>query len=119
MGSPDLTVRVRRARSLALDRLLERKTAEGCWRQPFDLSAMAGAAYVVMLRTTGLIEQAGAATDEMMLIRHVLRQRNRDGGFFKFPNSLFSSLHAVPPVPKGVAQFQLFHALADMHQSAP
>ena len=87
MGSPDLTVRVRRARSLALDRLLERKTAEGCWRQPFDLSAMAGAAYVVMLRTTGLIEQAGAATDEMMLIRHVLCQRNRDGGFFKFPGS--------------------------------
>jgi len=87
VGSPDLAVRVRRARNLALDRLLERRLAEGCWRQRFDLSAMAGAAHIVMLRTTGLIDQAGATTDEMMLIRHVLRQRNRDGGFFKFPGS--------------------------------
>jgi len=87
VGSPDLAVRVRRARNLALDHLLDTRTAEGCWRQPFDLSAMSGAAYVVMLRTTGLIEQAGAARDEMMLVRHMLRQRNRDGGFFKFPGS--------------------------------
>jgi len=87
VGSPDLAVRVRRARNLALDHLLDTRTAEGCWRQPFDLSAISGAAYVVMLRTTGLIEQAGAARDEMMLVRHMLRQRNRDGGFFKFPGS--------------------------------
>ena len=87
VGGPDLAVRVRRARNLAIDRLLDTRTAEGCWRQPFDLSAMSGAAYVVMLRTTGLIEQAGSATDEMMLVRHMLHQRNRDGGFFKFPGS--------------------------------
>ncbi len=79
--------RVCGAERRAIDRLLEARTAEGCWRQSFDLSAMAGAAYAVMLRTSGLIEQPGAARDEAAIVRHMLHQRNADGGFFKFPGS--------------------------------
>ena len=78
---------VRQARDRALDRLLAERSPEGSWGQPLDLYPFAGAMYVIMLRTTGLIERPGAAEEESRFLRHMLSQVSPDGGFLKFPGS--------------------------------
>ncbi len=72
---------------MALARLLERRSPEGTWEDPCDLYAFCGSLYIIMLRTTGLIEQQGAAREECLLVRHIVKQVNPDGGFYKFPGS--------------------------------
>ena len=86
-GGAAFAARVREARELALARLLEQKTPDGSWAMPIDLYAFCGAVFVFMLRTTGLIEQAGSLLRESLVVRHMIHQVNPDGGFFKFPGS--------------------------------
>jgi hypothetical protein len=67
--------RIRAARDMALVRLLEQRTTDGVWDDQADLSALGAASYIIMLRATGLIEQAGCivGTD------YVLRALGRNG----------------------------------------
>jgi len=78
---------VRQARDRALDRLAAERSPDGSWAQPLDLYPFTGAMYVIMLRTTGLIEWPGALEEESRLVRHLLDQVSPDGGFRKFPGS--------------------------------
>jgi squalene cyclase len=66
----------------ALDHLLKSRTEAGVWREAFDLSAITAAAYLVMLRTSGLIGEPGARHEELELVRRLIQQRNPDGGFY-------------------------------------
>jgi squalene-hopene/tetraprenyl-beta-curcumene cyclase len=79
--------RVRQARDRGLEVLLRERNPDGSWARPLDLYAFSGALYVIMLRTTGLIERAGAAEEEGRLVRHMVCQVRPDGGFCKFPGS--------------------------------
>ncbi len=72
---------------MALRRLLEQETSDGKWRATFDLSSLCAAVYIIMLRTTGLIDQPGSPQEEALLVRHAIKQVNADGGFFKYPGS--------------------------------
>jgi len=45
---------------------------------------MAAAAYVIVQRTTGLIEESGAFEREAGLLRHMILHANTDGGFQKY-----------------------------------
>jgi hypothetical protein len=86
-GSSALVDRCREARDLAATRLLELRTGDCRWNEPVDNSALCSAAYVVMLRATGLIAEPGEGRREARLLRHMLGQRNSDGGFYKYPTS--------------------------------
>ncbi len=77
----------REARDKAVSRPVESRRADGSWHFPLDLNAFIGAMYIIMLRTTGLIDRPGAREDEAQLIRHMIRQANPDGGFRKSPDS--------------------------------
>jgi len=72
---------------MAVARLLERRKLEGRWEDPYDLYAFCGSLYIIMLRTTGLIERPGSSQEECLLVRHMVNQVNPDGGFFKFQGS--------------------------------
>ena len=82
-----LVARAFDARQLALDRLIELRSPEGNWPLPIDLNAILGATYIIMLRTTGLIEESGAFEREASLLRRMIQQVNPDGGFYKFATS--------------------------------
>lgn len=84
-GCLGLEARIEHARDVALDRLLALRTHDGVWRQRFDLNTMTGATYIVMLRTTGLIDQPRSRRDEAMVAQHIVHQSNLDGGFPAFP----------------------------------
>ncbi len=86
-GEDRLLARVREARRMALARLLERRSLEGTWDDPCELYALCGSLYIIMLRTTGLIERPGSSQEECLLVRHIINQVNPDGGFYKFPGS--------------------------------
>ena len=64
---------------MALARLLERRSPEGTWEDPCDLYAFCGSLYIIMLRTTGLIERPGSSREECHLVRHMINQVNPDG----------------------------------------
>jgi squalene-hopene/tetraprenyl-beta-curcumene cyclase len=82
-----LPARARAARDRALARLVEERTADGHWNEITDLNVVCAATYVVMLRTGGLIANADAARREALLVRHMVRQANADGGFYKYVGS--------------------------------
>ena len=82
-----LVARAFDARGLALQRLIEVRSPEGNWPLPIDLNAILGATYIIMLRTTGLIEESGAFEREASLLRRMIQQVNPDGGFYKFATS--------------------------------
>ncbi|KPL11139.1 hypothetical protein AMJ85_04415 [candidate division BRC1 bacterium SM23_51] len=89
-SSLSLVARARRAQDLALQRLLEIRSPSGAWNTVGDMNALGAAMFVIMLRTTGLIERTGADEQEMLLVRHMINQANPDGGFYKYPGSLSS-----------------------------
>ena len=86
----DLTQRVQNACALAQERLLELRQPDGRWDSTFCVNGVPAAGTIVMLRTCGLGTGADSATRESRLVRHMLRQANPDGGFFKYPGSASS-----------------------------
>ena len=104
-----LTSRIEQARRLALQRLFDIKSPEGTWEGTFDISAFESAVFIIMLRTTGLIERSELAREEVRLIRHMVHQANSDGGFYKYPGSPSSrSLSRL-------ASFSLRMAIGEVH----
>ncbi|MBN2409993.1 MAG: hypothetical protein JXE07_09660 [Candidatus Aminicenantes bacterium] len=79
--------KVRQVRDLALERLLELREPGGRWRTFFDSSAFINSSFIIMLRTTGLVERPGLFEREAGLVRNLIRQVNPDGGFYKYPGS--------------------------------
>jgi hypothetical protein len=78
---------VREALDLALRRLLALKRPDGSWESAFEISAFLPSLYIIMLRTTGLIESPGARENEIDVLRHMVTLVNDDGGFFAYPES--------------------------------
>ncbi|MFC2169668.1 prenyltransferase/squalene oxidase repeat-containing protein [Acidobacteriota bacterium] len=83
----ELYERTREARALSLQRLLEKQTPDGRWSEKFNPYSFHNALYIIMLRTTGLIDQAESVREELRLICHLITQVNPDGGFYKFAGS--------------------------------
>lgn len=79
--------RIDHAHRAAVAHLLDLRQDEGRWLDPKDVYALTGALYILLLRTTGLIEQPGAWDREARLVRHMLHQVGADGGFYKYPSS--------------------------------
>jgi squalene cyclase len=73
------------ARDRAVAWLLERRRPDATWSDPADVGAFCGAMYVMMLRTTGLIEAPSALEDELRIVRHLADQANGDGTFHRYP----------------------------------
>ncbi|MFH1941382.1 MAG: prenyltransferase/squalene oxidase repeat-containing protein [bacterium] len=72
---------------LARARLLDQRVDSVRWNHFIDLSAFTNALYVLMLRTTGLIEAPGYTQIEAELITDAATRNNPDGGFYKYPGS--------------------------------
>jgi len=72
---------------MAIERLVEQRSADGTWSSRVDLNAFFGSAYVVMLRTTGYVAEARFRRDEALVVRHLVAHVNPDGGFYKYPGS--------------------------------
>ena len=107
--------RVQRAQAIAVEQLLAIRRQDGHWDDTFDTVFSYGSLFVVMLRTTGLIEQPAAADAELRVIRHLLDQVNEDGGFYKFRGS-----HSSPSISR-LALLALRISLGDLrptHRSA-
>ena len=90
---PDLIDRARRAAAASGRALLDRRRADGSWDAPIDLNAAAASFYIAFARTSGLICREGEAEREADLLRHLVRQVNADGGFYKYPGS--DSSHSI------------------------
>ena len=60
--------RIRIARDLALQRLGELQSPDGSWFLPIEINAAASAIFIIMLRTTGLIEKEGQFSLEVKLL---------------------------------------------------
>jgi len=107
-----LTKRAAKARTLALQRLLEIKTDQHTWEDNLDISAFYSAVYIIMLRTTGQIEHPGAYSEELAQLRHMISHRNTDGGFYKFrgsPSNKAISRLAVTALKMGLGEFHSEH----------
>ena len=85
--SEHLAWHAREAQKLALNSLLDSRQDDGRWVEPFSVSALQQALFVIMLRTTGFIEASAAKYQEIRIVRHLLKQTNSDGGFFKYNGS--------------------------------
>lgn len=83
----DLVTRAQEGQRLALERLLDLRTNSGIWDVTHDVGFSYAQLYVIMLRTTGIIECPDAQKDEVQIVRHLIRQVNADGGFFKYRGS--------------------------------
>ncbi|MCE2728041.1 MAG: hypothetical protein LW698_14905 [Planctomycetaceae bacterium] len=79
--------RVRAARDLALQRLAELQSPDGSWPGQVESNVLPTALFIIMLRTTGLIEKPGQRELESRLLRDIARFTNSDGGFWKFPGA--------------------------------
>lgn len=79
--------RVRAARDLALKRLGDLQSGAGSWCMPIYPNGLTAAAFVILLRTSGLIERVGQFELEKKLVRVAARYTNPDGGFWKYPGS--------------------------------
>ena len=88
----DLKGRVEAARDLAARRLIEAQNPDGTWFAPIRFGAFPSAVFVIMMRTTGLIERPGQMDIEANLLRSLLRFQNPDGGFWKYEGSPSSLL---------------------------
>ncbi|MBM3860665.1 MAG: hypothetical protein FJ395_13580 [Verrucomicrobia bacterium] len=86
-NSPPAIDRVHAARDLALQRLAELQSPDGAWRMPIEFNVLPTALFIIMLRTTGLIEKPGQRELEARLVRDIARFANPDGGFWKFPGA--------------------------------
>jgi squalene-hopene/tetraprenyl-beta-curcumene cyclase len=90
-SAPDVIGPATSARDLALARLMEMREPSGHWADArIDLNAFLPGLFIVMLRTTGLVERPGALAREAQVVRHMVRQVNPDGGFFRFPGAASS-----------------------------
>jgi squalene cyclase len=78
---------LRQARRSALHLLIELRTPRRSWHEPLDVNACGASAYILTLRLSGQIAKAGSPGNEAALVRHILTQRNGDGGFYKYPGS--------------------------------
>ena len=83
----DLAGRAAEAHRLALARLLEAQHPVGSWSMTILCNAVLSAAYVIMARTTGLIDREGEFDLEADIVRHLLSEMNPDGGFRKYPGA--------------------------------
>ncbi|MCX6969811.1 MAG: hypothetical protein NTV93_06600 [Verrucomicrobia bacterium] len=77
-----LARRVAAARDLAVPQLIKAQSPDGSWFAPIRFNALPSAVFVIMLRTTGLIERPGQMEIEADLIQGFERFQNPDGGFW-------------------------------------
>ena len=79
-----LIAQAARARDRAIRRLLDSRRQSVAWESPIDLNALNGAVFIIMLRSTGLIERDVLQQDEVRIVRHLITQVNADGGFYRY-----------------------------------
>jgi hypothetical protein len=79
------------AQQAFVNRLHQNRSTNRAWYAATDLGGLVNAAYLVTLRTLGLVASGHCAGDEFAVLRQLRVQVNPDGGFFKCPCSSSSS----------------------------